>query len=282
MCKRDKKFGRLKGRLEGLAFQKVLTFSFIISLFMVSFLNTASSDTQPSIGGTDDIIKVEVTENEIVGLNTLTNVRVVERLKDGETVTSALSKGKVGAVLTDRRLLGFNATNNTWSSFETFFNEDIFPNEIKVSSSMAVAMAKRRIFAYTSISNDWKLELVPFLEHTLSSDINDNLIFVRTSARVVAFSFHKQRWFSQNLYDGETIIHSATGENFVTVTTKNTKPAWDNRILTFDAKNGKWIEERLRRGVDRKTTDMSSPSEYKADTAPEDKSAASEAPDSKS
>ena len=276
MCKRDNKFGGLKGRLEGLAFRKSLTFFLVVSLFIVSFLNTASS------GGTDDIIKIEVTGSEIVGMNTLTNVRVVERLKDGETVTSALSKGKVGAVLTDRRLLGFNATNNTWSSFETFFNKDVFPNEIKVSSSMAVAMAKRRAFAYTSISNDWKLELVSFMEHTLSSDINDNLIFVITSARIVAFSFHKQRWFSQNLYDGETVIHSSTGENFVTVTTKNTETALDDRILTFDAKNGKWIEERLRRGVDRKTTDMSSPSEYKTDTAPEDKSAAPEAPDSKS
>lgn len=280
MCKHDRKFGRAKSRLEVLIFQKLLTFCLVVCLFIVSFLNTAYSETQLSNGASDDIIKVEVIGNEIVGLNTLTNVRVVEKLKEGEIVTSALSKGKVGAVLTDRRLLGFNATNNLWSSFETFFSKAVFPDEIKVSSNMAVAIAKRRVYAYTFTSNEWMFELMYFQEQPLSSEINDNLIFVITSDRLLAFSFHKQRWFPQTIHARESITHTAIGENFVTVATEN--KLYDNRILTFDAKNGAWTEERLRPDTQQQKTELTSPSEQQTDVPPAEKSVAPKDASSKS
>ncbi|MBI2559627.1 MAG: hypothetical protein HYW14_00630 [Planctomycetes bacterium] len=252
-----------------------LTFWNVICFFIVSFLNAAHSDTQLPTDTNNDIIKIEVTGDEITGLNTLTNVRVVEKLKEGESVTSAVSKGKVGAVLTNRKLLGFNATNNAWTSFETFFNKDVFPNEIKVSSNMAVAIAKRRVYAYTATSIKWNFELVSFLEQILSSDISDNLIFVRTNARLLAFSFQKQTWLPQNLYAGETIKDIATGGNFATVTT-------NNRILTFDAKDDGWTEEKPRPDTEQQTTDLTLPSEGHTDGASGDKDTAPKDPDSKS
>lgn len=269
MRKRDKGAETVKDSLEGHTFRKLIRFCCVICLFTVSFSDSTFSGVQPSTDVSDDVIKVEIIGDEIVGLNTLANVRTVEKLKEGEVVTSALSKGKVGAVLTDRRLLGFNATNNLWSSFETFFNKAVFPNEIKVSSCMAVAIAKRRVYAYTSTSNEWKFELMYFQEQPLLSEINDTLIFVITSARLLAFSFHKQRWFPQTIYAVEKIVHTATGENFVTVTTEN--KLYGNRILTFDAKNGAWTEERQRPETHQQKTDLPVPSGRQAETAPGDK-----------
>lgn len=258
-----------------------LTFCSCLCFFIGGFLNTAYSDAQLSTDTNNDIIKIEVIGNEIAGLNTLTNLRVVEKLKEGESVTSVLSKGKIGAVLTNRRLLGFNAANIAWVSFETFFNKDVFPNEIKVSPNMAVAIAKRRVYAYTSTSNEWKFELVSFLEQVLSCDINDNLIFVQTSARLLAFSFHKHTWFPQNLYVGDVIKDTAIGENFVTVTTNNNM-ALDNRILTFDAKKGRWMEESLKPGDEQRTRGLPSPSGGQTGGASGDKNVAPKDPDSKS
>lgn len=257
-----------------------LTFCSCLCFFIGGFLNIAYSDAQLSTDTNNDIIKIEVIGNEIAGLNTLTNLRVVEKLKEGESVTSVLSKGKIGAVLTNRRLLGFNAANIAWVSFETFFNKDVFPNEMKVSPNMAVAIAKRRVYAYTSTSNEWKFELVSFLEQVLSCDINDNLIFVRTSVRLLAFSFHKHTWFPQNLYVGDVIKDTAIGENFVTVVTNN--EGLGNRILTFNAKEGGWTEEGLKPGAEQQATDLTSPSGDQTGTAPRDKNVAPKDPDSKS
>ncbi len=266
----------------------LITFCICLCFFIVGSVNTVYSDTEPSVSAGEGWvipydtppfnfdnygINVEVIGNEIIGLNTLTNVRVVEKLKEGESVTAALSKGKIGAVLTDRRLLGFNAITNTWTSFETFFNKDVFPNEIKVSSNMALAIAKRRVYAYTSASNEWKFELISFTEQTLSCDISDNLIFVRTSDRLLTFPLHKHKWFPQNLYAGEEIKDVAMGENFVTVTIDNMMST-DKRILTFNAKDGKWTEERLKPG--------DSPSKEQADAESGDNVKAPKAPDSKS
>jgi hypothetical protein len=237
MCKSGEKFGRMERGFRMGVLGKLLMSCHIICFVVAGFSATASSDAQLF---NDDVIKVEVSTGEVAGLNTLTNVRVVERLQEGEVVTSSLSKGGVGAVLTDRRLLGFNATDNTWSSFDTFFNKAVFPNEIKVSSTMAVAIAERRVYAFTSTANKWEFELVSFLEETISSEINENYIFIRTNKRMIAFSFEKQAWFPENLYSLEKIKSISTGEKFITVTTEGVT---DGRMVTFDAKNGKWTTE---------------------------------------
>jgi hypothetical protein len=185
----------------------------------------------------EDILQVLVRGREIFAIDARGGGQVSLRLEIGEQVHFAETRGRVGIVLTDRRVLAVTNRSAAWQE-ERYRAAERPPTHAQLGDRVALVTTTKRVLGFDGGSGNLiSTEIGPH-EKLTSSVVGENVVVVLTNRRALGLSPHVGGFFPVPIHLGERIESVTAESNFATVVTAR-------RILVFQAPSGSWVERSL-------------------------------------
>lgn len=183
-----------------------------------------------------DSIDIQMVENELIGIVEGRNEYSID-LDLGERIVWRGTRGTVGAVLTENRILALSRVSRGWAELALKLNESDKPESITplISDFLVLMVTDRRIIGFDSQRGRWVQQSVPIHDRIVNSHINSHVAAVITSKRIFAWAWGSIDFKEQRLRRSETIQYVDTRPHTVTVGT-------DRRLLVFKSGGGGWRE----------------------------------------
>lgn len=184
-----------------------------------------------------DVLEVLVLDRELVALDARQGGQLSERLRLQERVVWTGSRGRVGVVLTDARVLAVAAGSAAWQMAELGRDEPP-PAQALLGDRVALIITERRALGFDGGSGNLVESRLGVRERVLASRAGENVGVVVTDRRALGLSPLAGGFFPVKLRLEEQLEDVTAGANLVTLTTSR-------RVLIFRATSGTW-EERSR------------------------------------
>jgi hypothetical protein len=147
------------------------------------------------------------------------------------------SKGAVGVVMTDQRLLAVSEVSASWQ--ETGWQRSEPPADFALlGGRVALVVTPKRAIGFDGGSGNLVESALGPRERVLAQRIDENVAVIVTDRRALGLSPFVGGFFSVVLDLGDPVREVEADANLVTITT-------DHRLLTFRAQTGGWSERRL-------------------------------------
>ena len=160
-----------------------------------------------------------------------------ERLELGEEVVWRGSRGNVGVVLTDRRLLMIGVGSGSWQ--ETRWRRgETRPQGAEIGGRVALVVTDKRLLGFDGGSGNLVEGSLGPRERVLTTSVSTNLAIAVTGRRAFGLSPFKGGFFETDLRVGERLEGLDALSDVATLTTSR-------RLLTFRGRTGHWSERRL-------------------------------------
>jgi hypothetical protein len=181
-----------------------------------------------------DVIAIERDGREFYSFDALTGRRSTFRLEVAEKVLFERTRGRIGVVLTDRRLLGVTL-GTSWIEERLGLQEEPAERGL-VEDRIALVVTNRRALAFTG-SGSWVEE--SFGPHEKASSVRAGSAagVVTTNRRALGIGPGLGHFVSQGLRVREVLESVAAQDTLVTLRT-------DKRILVFSAPRATWSEQK--------------------------------------
>jgi hypothetical protein len=185
-----------------------------------------------------DVLQLLVLERDVVAVDGLAGTELRERLELGEVVLSAESRGRVGVVLTDRRVLAVAVRSGSWQEAR-YRRGEAPPAGVFLGEQVALVVTSKRAIGFDGGSGNLVERSLGPRERVLAADASGAVGVIVTDRRALGVSPFVGGFFVTKLRVEETLDAVAATGNFATVRTSR-------RLLTFQAASGAWVEVSLR------------------------------------
>lgn len=185
-----------------------------------------------------DLIDVIVRRREVIAVDPARSGGMRRApLMVGERVLWSGARGKVGIVVTDRRLLGITTAHGGWRALRFKIHESE-PTAILLGDRVAVVLTSMRAIGLSTAGKTFTQSLIGTTEDPYDVVVGDNVAVVVTDRRVVGLSGFFPHFAEALIGVHEDVEFTSTLPNFVSVATHQ-------RMLVFRGTTGAWAAERV-------------------------------------
>ncbi len=182
----------------------------------------------------DDVLQIVLLDGELVALDALGGGGPRERLEIGERLLYHDASGRVGAAITDRRILVVGVGSGSWQQTRYRHGERP-PEEVLLGDRVAMVLTRKRVLGFvTSIGRLLERSLGP-TESVRAARIGNNVGVVVTSRTAIGLSPFVNGFVERSVRLQERIEAIDASANLATVRTSR-------RLLTFRSPAGSWEE----------------------------------------
>ena len=189
------------------------------------------------LGPLEDQLEIVELEREILAFDPWTGAALAVGLGREEVVRWRGVRGRVGLVVTDRRLLATVPGAARWTERELGVSESL-PQRVLLGDRVALVVTDRRVLAFEGVSGNWnELDLRP-REQVLEAGVGTNVAVAATRFRVFGVAALRGGPFEHELDVHDELVGLSVHAGFATVTTRRL-------LLTFRTPDANWSETRL-------------------------------------
>ena len=183
-----------------------------------------------------DVIAIERDGRDLFAFEALTGGRATQRLDVEEVVRFQASRGRVGVVVTDRRLLGVYPGGG-WVELRLRLDEE--PSEaVLVEDRLALVATNRRALAFNS-ADGWVEESLSPNEVVTAIRVGAAVGVVTTNRGVLGIAPGLQSFVKEGLQIREALEAVTAQDTLATIRT-------ERRILVFSSPRGTWTTQKRR------------------------------------
>ncbi len=182
---------------------------------------------------TEDVIDIQELAREIIAFRD-GKAPVRFKLLLEETVLWKDAKGKVGAVLTDKRFLAISITSTGWHEMSLRINEADKANAV-VSMNIVLLVTAERMFGFSCESNRFIEQRLQLYDEVVASDTNMYVAVVVCTRLALGFAMGSKTFVEMPFRIHERFESLNTKSRVATVRTTS-------RVLTFHATDSSWTE----------------------------------------
>jgi hypothetical protein len=183
-----------------------------------------------------ELIEIVVMEDEILAVDAESGGSSVVRRHLGESVLWTGTRGRVGLVITDERVLGIAPQSGGWQ--EAPYERSEGPaRDAQLGDRVAVVVLDNRVLGFLGTVGRFVQARIGPQEHLRELRVGANVAVILTNRVALGLSPEAGGFFEFRLHVKERIQDVAARSNLATVTT-------DQRVLVFRAPTGTWAERR--------------------------------------
>jgi hypothetical protein len=184
----------------------------------------------------EDVLEITLIDRDLVAFDALGTATPSLRLEIGEEPVSIESGGRVGVVVTDRRLLAVTNASGNWQEVRFRLHESR-PDAAQVGKRVAIVVTDKRLLGFDGQSGRWlSIDVGPH-EVVRDARVGAQTAVILTDRSAYGLSPDAGGFFRIPMSIQEKVESVKVGANLATITT-----SW--RILVFRAPVGTWSEER--------------------------------------
>jgi len=183
-----------------------------------------------------DVLEVMLVDRDLVAIDANSGGQRSERLLLGENVLWMDSRGAVGVVLTDQRILAVGVGSGSWQQARYLRTESV-PGDALLGDRVALVTTASRAIGFSSSSGNLVEKRIGVHEKVLARRVGENVGVVVTDRQALGLSPRIGGFFGVDLLLKERIESIDARANLVTLTT-------DRRLLIFRSPTGSWEERR--------------------------------------
>jgi len=185
-----------------------------------------------------DVLQIILLERDVVAVDGLAGTELRQRLELGEAVHYAESRGRVGIVLTDRRVLAVGVRSGAWQEARYRRGEPP-PAGAFLGEQVALVVTSKRALGFDGGSGNLVERSLGPRERVIAADASGAVGVIVTDRRALGVSPFAGGFFVAKLRVEESVDAVSASGNVATVRTSR-------RLLTFQAASGTWVEVSLR------------------------------------
>ena len=183
-----------------------------------------------------DLIDITVLDDEIVAVDATGSGTLAVKRRVGERVLWTGTRGLVGVVLTDQRVLGVSTRAARWQEVD-YERGEVAPAGAELGDRVALVALPQRVLGFVGLGNRFVEERLGPQEKLRATRVGANVAVVVTTRDAHGLSSEVGGFFPFDLQLRERIERIDAGSNVVTLHT-------DRRILVFRSPTGGWSERR--------------------------------------
>jgi hypothetical protein len=184
-----------------------------------------------------DVLQIVVLQRQLLAIDAESGGQREEDLERGERVVWHASRGRVGVVLTDRRMLAVATRSGAWQEARYRAGETLL-RDPTLGDRVALIMTTKRAIGFDGGSGNLVEQSIGPRESVLTGVVGENVAVVITDRRAMGLSPFVGGFFEAKLRLGERINDVAPTANLVTIATSH-------RLLLFRSTSGSWEERNL-------------------------------------
>lgn len=184
-----------------------------------------------------DVLQIVVLEREVLAIDAESGGSRSEDLEISERVLWYGARGRVGVVLTDRRMLAVATRSAAWQEARWRRTERP-PDRALLGDRVAVLASSLRAVGFDGGSGNLVERTLGPGETVLRSEVSENVGVVVTARRAMGVTPFVGGFFEVDLHVSERLQGVEATGNLATVRTSR-------RLLTFSALSGAWAERSL-------------------------------------
>lgn len=184
-----------------------------------------------------DVLQIVVRDKELIAFDAEGGGQTTQSLQLGEQVLWWGSRGRVGVVITGRRILAVATGSAAWQE-ERLKRVEAPPARALLGERVALILTEKRALGFDGGSGNLVESSLGPRERVVRTAVGSNAAVVVTGRRVLGLSPFRGGFFEASLRISEDIESVDALANLVTVTTSN-------RLLVFRAPTGTWEERNL-------------------------------------
>jgi len=182
-------------------------------------------------------LDIVVLAREVVAVDAEGGGPLGERLEIGERVLYAKQRGRVGVVVTDRRLLAVTSRSGAWQATR-YRNGETPPLDVALGDRVALVVTAVRAIGFDGKSGNLVESTLGPQETVLDTAVGQNVAAVVSDRRALGVSAARGGFFEVRMRRGERIVDLAALADTVTLHTSR-------RLLVFNGATGSWEERRV-------------------------------------
>jgi hypothetical protein len=183
-----------------------------------------------------DVLEVMLVDRELVAIDANSGGQRRERLLLGENVLWMDSRGAVGVVLTDQRILAVGVGSGSWQQAR-YLRTESAPRDALLGDRVALVTTASRAIGFSSSTGNLVEQRIGVHEKVLARRVGENVGVVVTDRQALGLSPLVGGFFGVDLLLKERVESIDARANLVTLTT-------DRRLLVFRSPSGSWEERR--------------------------------------
>jgi hypothetical protein len=184
-----------------------------------------------------ELLQIVVRPRELLAIDGSQGSQRVERLEKGESIRWHATRGRVGVVITDRRVLAVATGSASWQE-ERFRSAEHQPADAALGDRVALLSTSQRAIGFDGGSGNLVTSSLGPRESVVELATGENVAVIVTDRRALGLSPFVGGFFPASLTPGERIEGLTTISNVATLTTSR-------RLLIFRSESGSWEERRL-------------------------------------
>lgn len=185
----------------------------------------------------EDLLEILLLERQVVAIDAEGGGQTTAELRLKERVTWSGTRGKVGVVLTDQRVLAVSTLSAAWQEAD-YQRRERPPQTATLGDRVALMVTSQRAIGYDGGSGNLVEYRFGPNEALHSYRVGSNVAVVVTDRKVLGLSPRAGGFFEAQLQLHEGVEKVEARANLATVTT-------GRRVLIFRAPTGSWSERRL-------------------------------------
>lgn len=184
-----------------------------------------------------DLLQIVITPRALLAVDAEGGGDRREPLERGERVLWTGSRGAVGVVLTDKRVLAVATGSGAWQTTRYRQGESA-PHLAELGDRVALVTTDRRVLGFDGGSRNLVEQSLGPRERVIDTRVSANLAVVVTGRRALGLSPFAGGFFEASLRLGESIEGFEASSDVATLTTSH-------RLLIFRGPTGSWSERHL-------------------------------------
>ena len=208
-----------------------------VTLALAFGISTPRAGAQPLPGEVPltDVLQVMLIDRDVVALDAVGGGQVSERLRLGEEVIWTGSRGRVGVVLTDQRILAAAAVGSAAWQETSYQRAEVPPTTALLGDRVALLFTSVRVIGFDGGSGNLVEARLGLRERVLATRTGENVALMVTDRRALGLSPFTGGFFETRMQLSESIESVQADSNLATITT-------NRRVLIFRAPTGTWGE----------------------------------------
>jgi hypothetical protein len=184
-----------------------------------------------------DLMEIVVLQRQLLAVDAGGGGQVEEKLQRGEEVVWTGSRGRVGVVLTNQRILAVSTISASWQSTR-FMRGEKHPVDATLGDRVALLLTNKRAIGFDGNTGNLVEKSLGPNEVVIGSAVGENVAVVITPRRALGLSAFTGGFFQTRISVGDRLEGTSAQANLVTLT-------FSDRLLFFRAPTGSWEERDL-------------------------------------
>ncbi len=208
-----------------------------IPLLLLLLLAAPALPAPPGETPIEDVLQIVALDRELIAIDGASGHELSLRLEIGERLIGRHTRGRVGVVVTDRRILAVGVGSGSWQRERLRHGEALLEPPL-LGDRVALVLTTRRALGFDGGSRNLvEKDLGPREKPRLRA-VGANVAILATGRRALGLSPFRGGFFEIGLRLNEALEGAEAGGNLATLTTSQ-------RLLTFKAASGHWSERQL-------------------------------------